>query len=69
LTNYSNTYHEDVAIGILAERCNVKATCDKRVWIRYDKEEDGVNMDERVVQHYVKSEEEICSCHESVPAS
>lgn len=49
--------NEDVAVGHLAERCNITATHDERVWIRYDAKKDGINMDNRVIQHYVKSED------------
>lgn len=58
--------NEDVAVGMLAERCDIEASSDERVWIRYDEEEDGINMDERVIQHYVKTEEEMNLFHKSV---
>jgi len=58
--------NEDVAIGMLAERCNVKCTNDDRVRIRYDIAHDGMHMDRRVIQHYVKSEEEMRTFHSSV---
>jgi len=60
--------NEDVAVGMLAERCNVKCTNDNGVWIRYDKAVDGINMDRRIVQHYVKSEEEMRIFHNSLPS-
>jgi beta-1,3-galactosyltransferase 1 len=58
--------NEDVAVGMLAERCHIKCTSDDRVWIRYDAARDGRTMDRRVVQHYVQSEEEMRAFHDSV---
>ena len=58
--------NEDVAVGMLAERCNIQATSDERVWIRFDEEEDGMNMDERIIQHYVKTEEDMMLFHKSI---
>ena len=60
--------NEDVAIGMLAERCSVKYTNDDRVWIRYDIARDGMNMDQRVIQHYVKGEEEMRAFYNSIAA-
>ena len=57
--------NEDVAIGMLAERCNVACVNDDRIWLRYDKSRDHVNMDLRIIQHYVKSDEEMQAFHAS----
>jgi len=62
--------NEDVAIGLLAERCNISPQNDDRVWIRWqiedDEEEDpGVTMSGKIVQHYVKTEEEMRGHHKS----
>lgn len=56
--------NEDVAVGMLAERCNFKVTNDDRIWIRWE-DEDGISMDGKIVQHYVKSEEEMRLHHKS----
>ena len=59
--------NEDVAIGLLAERCNVKPVHDDRVLIRYDEvEEEGITMHKKIVQHYVKTEEAMRKHHQCV---
>lgn len=60
--------NEDVAIGMLAERCNVSCINDNRVWLRYDSIRDGVSMDRRIIQHYIKSEDEMHEFHRSMMA-
>ncbi len=56
--------NEDVAIGLLAERCGVEPIHDDRVLIRYDDEE--LTMHKKIVQHYVKSEEAMRLHHKCV---
>jgi len=46
--------NEDVAIGLLAERCGIKATNDDRIWIRWKGRQ--LTMRNKIVQHYVKNE-------------
>ena len=64
-SSQSKMPNEDVAIGMLAERCNVACVNDDRIWLRYDKSRDHVNMDLRIIQHYVKSDEEMQAFHAS----
>ena len=61
--------NEDVAIGMLAERCHVTCTSDDRVWIRYNAARDGTTMDRKIVQHYVQSETEMHKFHDSVASA
>lgn len=61
--------NEDVAVGMLAERCGVGCANDDQVWIRYNRASDGMNMDRRIIQHYVKSGEEMRAFHDSVAAA
>ena len=56
--------NEDVAIGLLAERCNITPEHDDRVWIRYH--DDELTMHKKIVQHYVKTEETMRLHHECV---
>ena len=56
--------NEDVAIGMLAERCGVQPIHDDRVLIRYDEEE--LTMHKKIVQHYVKTEEAMRLHHKCV---
>jgi hypothetical protein len=58
--------NEDVAIGMLAERCDISISDDDRVWIRYDHEDDKVTMHKKIVQHYVKDERDMRDHHQSV---
>jgi hypothetical protein len=46
--------NEDVAVGMLAERCEIPTTNDARVWIRWD-DEDAITMDGKIIQHYVST--------------
>lgn len=56
--------NEDVAIGMLAERCGIPTTDDARVWVRWD-EEDGITMDGKIIQHYVSTENDMRLHHRS----
>lgn len=56
--------NEDVAVGMLAERCGISPVNDDRVWIRWH-EEDGVTMEGKIIQHYVQSEETMRLHHKS----
>lgn len=55
--------NEDVAIGLLAERCRIKNTDDDRIWIRYDG--DTLTMKNKIIQHYVKTENHMRIHHRS----
>jgi hypothetical protein len=55
--------NEDVALGMLAERCNIEITHDDRVLIRYSGE---ITMHKKIIQHYVKTEEDMRSHHQCV---
>mmetsp|Transcript_2393 Transcript_2393/g.2870 ORF Transcript_2393/g.2870 Transcript_2393/m.2870 type:complete len:335 (+) Transcript_2393:50-1054(+) len=55
--------NEDVALGLLAERCDIHPTHDDRVWIRYYGEP---TMEGKIVQHYVKTEDDMRIHHYSV---
>jgi len=55
--------NEDVAVGMLAERCNMKASSDNRVSIRFDKKNAIGNMYGNVVQHYVTTSDEMHIFH------
>lgn len=55
--------NEDVAIGLLAERCNIKPFDDARVWIRWDESE--LTMEGKIIQHYVKSDVEMRGHHKN----
>jgi hypothetical protein len=57
--------NEDVAVGMLAERCGISAVNDDRVWIRWN-EEEGITMDGKIIQHYVQTEEDMRLHHKSV---
>lgn len=56
--------NEDVAVGMLAERCKIPTTNDDRVWVRWD-EEDGITMDGKIIQHYVNTETNMRLHHSS----
>lgn len=56
--------NEDVAVGLLAERCGIPIVNDNRVSVRWD-EEDGITMEGKIVQHYVKTEKEMRLHHKS----
>mmetsp|Transcript_1001 Transcript_1001/g.1588 ORF Transcript_1001/g.1588 Transcript_1001/m.1588 type:complete len:338 (+) Transcript_1001:127-1140(+) len=56
--------NEDVAVGLLAERCGIPIVSDDRVSIRWD-EEDGISMEGKIVQHYIKTEKEMRLHHKS----
>jgi len=55
--------NEDVAIGLLAERCGIQNTDDDRVWIRF--KGDTLTMENKIIQHYVKSEDHMRLHHRS----
>ena len=57
--------NEDVAIGLLAERCNIEPMHDDRVLIRYD-EEEGITMHKKIIQHYVKTDQSMREHHKDV---
>jgi hypothetical protein len=54
--------NEDVAVGMLAERCGVVATNDDRVWIRWEGE---ITMENKIIQHYVKGDDDMRLHHQS----
>jgi hypothetical protein len=56
--------NEDVAVGMLAQRCGISVVNDDRVWIRWD-QEDGVTMDGKIIQHYIQTEEDMRLHHKS----
>ena len=58
--------NEDVAIGLLAERCNIKPKNNYGVLIRYEDENEPITMHKKIVQHYVKTEEEMRLHHKDV---
>ena len=59
--------NEDVAIGLLAERCSIDPVHDDRVLIRYEKGDDEeITMHKKVIQHYVKTEEDMREHHKCV---
>ena len=55
--------NEDVAIGLLAERCGIEPEHDDRIVIRYD---DEITTHKKIVQHYVKTETEMRLHHKDV---
>eukprot|EP00979_Chaetoceros_neogracilis_P004689 scaffold814_cov248-Chaetoceros_neogracile.AAC.9 len=57
--------NEDVAVGMLAERCGIPTVNDDGIWIRWE-HEDGITMDDKIIQHYIKTEEEMRLHHKSV---
>lgn len=57
--------NEDVAVGMLAERCGISAVNDDRVWIRWDEDEEEITMDGKIIQHYVQTEEHMRLHHKS----
>lgn len=63
LENIRYMPNEDVAIGLLAERCNINPLNDERVWIRWYESE--LTMAGKIVQHYVKNENEMRAHHKS----
>ncbi len=63
IANVKYMPNEDVAVGMLAERCNVTPMNDDRVWIRW---EGPITMEGKIVQHYVKTEEDMRLHHQSV---
>ncbi len=58
--------NEDVAIGLLAERCKIEPIHDDRVLIRYEDEEEEITMHKKIVQHYVKTDHEMREHHKDV---
>jgi len=56
--------NEDVAVGMLAERCGVPTVHDDGVWIRWH-QRDGITMDDKIIQHEVKTEEDMRLHHKS----
>lgn len=56
--------NEDVAIGLLAKRCNIEPVDDERVLIRYDESE--LTMHKKIVQHYVKTDKAMRLHHKDV---
>jgi hypothetical protein len=57
--------NEDVAVGLLAERCQIQPIHDDRIYIRWDPEEELPDMTEKIVQHYVTTEEQMRGHHQS----
>ena len=55
--------NEDVAVGMLAERCGVTATHDERVQVHLDKD---INMTGKLVQHDLKLPSEMEAAHKSL---
>ena len=56
--------NEDVAVGMLAERCEIPITNNDGVWIRWDNE-DGITMDGKIIQHYVRTDTDMRLHHYS----
>jgi Galactosyltransferase. len=57
--------NEDVAVGMLAERCGIPSVNDNRVWIRWDENKE-ITMDGKIIQHYIQTEEHMRLHHKSV---
>jgi hypothetical protein len=58
--------NEDVAVGLLAERCQIEPINDDRIVIRWNSDEEEPDMTNKIVQHYVTTEKHMRGHHKSV---
>jgi len=58
--------HEDVAVGLLAQRCQIQPIHDERIVIRWNQEEEEPTMKNKIVQHYIITEKQMRQHHKSV---